>query len=310
MKVNIVLSTYNGAKFLAEQIESIQKQTFTDWQLLIRDDGSTDETPQIIQQFATSDKRIKFINADNRENFGVIKNFFTLVKFELADYYFFSDQDDVWLPNKMATMLDEAQKHDQAKPLMIYMDLSVVDQNLVVTQPSMIQSQSHHANTTLRPELTENTVTGGVSMINQALASRWQSTEQIIMHDWYLALLATAIGELVYIDQPGELYRQHENNVLGARTLRKRLKKWLNPMQAVYKYWDLIFNSQNQARLLLNQSDLSDDKRELIEKYAGLLDQTFSNRIKMIKKYHFKKNKAFHTVIFWMLIVTRMGCPR
>ena len=310
MKVNIVLSTYNGAKFLAEQIESIQKQTFTDWQLLIRDDGSTDETPQIIQQFATSDKRIKFINADNRENFGVIKNFFTLVKFELADYYFFSDQDDVWLPNKMATMLDEAQKYDQAKPLMVYMDLSVVDQNLVVTQPSMIQSQSHHANTTLRPELTENTVTGGVSMINQALASRWQSTEQIIMHDWYLALLATAIGELVYIDQPGELYRQHENNVLGARTLRKRLKKWLNPMQAVYKYWDLMFNSQNQARLLLNQPDLSDDKRELIEKYDGLLNQTFSNRIKMIKKYHFKKNKAFHTVIFWMLIVTRMGCPR
>jgi rhamnosyltransferase len=88
MKVNIVLSTYNGAKFLAEQIESIQKQTFTDWQLLIRDDGSTDETPQIIEQFATADKRIKFINADNRENFGVIKNFFTLVKFELADYYF------------------------------------------------------------------------------------------------------------------------------------------------------------------------------------------------------------------------------
>ena len=307
MKVNIVLSTYNGAKFLAEQIESIQKQTFTDWQLLIRDDGSTDETPQIIQQFATSDKRIKFINADNRKNFGVIKNFFTLVKFELADYYFFSDQDDVWLPNKMATMLDEAQKHDQAKPLMVYMDLSVVDQNLVVTQPSMIQSQSHHANTTLLPELTENTVTGGVSMINQALARRWQSTEQIIMHDWYLALLATAIGELVYIDQPGELYRQHENNVLGARTLRKRLKKWLNPMQAVYKYWDLIFNSQIQARLLLSQPDLSDDKRELIEKYDGLLNQTFSNRIKMIKKYHFKKNKAFHTAVFWMLIVTRMG---
>ncbi len=310
MKINIVLSTYNGAKFLAEQIESIQKQTFTDWQLLIRDDGSTDETPQIIKQFVAADKRIKFINADKRENFGVIKNFFTLVKFEAADYYFFSDQDDVWLPNKMATMLDEAAKHDQAKPLMVYMDLSVVDQNLVVTQPSMIRSQSHHANTTLLPELTENTVTGGVAMINHALASRWHSTEQIIMHDWYLALLATATGELVYIDQPGELYRQHENNVLGARTLRKRLQKWLNPMQAVNKYWDLIINSQNQARLLLNQPDLSDDKRELIEKYEGLLNQTFSNRIKMIRKYHFKKNRLFHTVVFRILVVTKLGLSK
>ena len=127
------------------------------------------------------------------------------------------------------------------------------------------------------------------------------------MHDWYLALLATATGALIYIDQPGELYRQHENNVLGARTLRKRLQKWLNPMQAIGKYWDLILNSQNQARLLLNQPDLSGDKRELIEKYEGLLNQTFSNRIKTIKKYHFKKNRTFHTVVFRTLIVTKMG---
>lgn len=130
------------------------------------------------------------------------------------------------------------------------------------------------------------------------------------MHDWYLALLATATGELVYIDQPGELYRQHENNVLGARTLRKRLQKWLNPMQAVNKYWDLIINSQNQARLLLNQPDLSDDKRELIEKYEGLLNQTFSNRIKMIRKYHFKKNRLFHTVVFRILVVTKLGLSK
>ena len=307
MKVNIVLSTYNGAKFLAEQIESIQKQTFTDWQLLIRDDGSTDETPQIIEQFVAADKRIKFINADKRENFGVIKNFFTLVKFEAADYYFFSDQDDVWLPNKMATMLDEAAKHDQAKPLMVYMDLSVVDQNLVVTQPSMIRSQSHHANTTLLPELTENTVTGGVAMINHALASRWHSTEQIIMHDWYLALLATATGELVYIDQPGELYRQHENNVLGARTLRKRFAKWLNPLQALGKYWWLIRTSQKQAGLLLGQPDLSTIQRELIGAYVGLINHGMMQRINLLKKYQFKKNKRFHTVVFRTLIVTKLG---
>ena len=98
MKVNIVLSTYNGERFLTEQIQSIQRQTFTDWQLLIRDDGSTDRTPEIIKAFVANDERIKFINEDNRENFGVIKNFYTLVHYEAADYYFFSDQDDVWLP--------------------------------------------------------------------------------------------------------------------------------------------------------------------------------------------------------------------
>ena len=307
MKINIVLSTYNGAKFLAEQIESIQKQTFTDWQLLIRDDGSIDETPQIIKQFVAADKRIKFINADKRENFGVIKNFFTLVKFEAADYYFFSDQDDVWLPNKMATMLDEAAKHDQAKPLMVYMDLSVVDQNLVVTQPSMIRSQSHHANTTLLAELTENTVTGGVAMINHALAEKWVDTDDIVMHDWYLALLATATGKLVYIDKPGELYRQHDNNVLGARTLRKRFAKWLNPLQALGKYWWLIRTSQKQAGLLLGQPDLSTRHREMVEAYVGLINQGMTQRLSLLKKYQFKKNKRFHTAVFRTLIVTKLG---
>jgi rhamnosyltransferase len=307
MKVNIVLPTFNGEKFLAEQIESIQNQTFKDWQLLIRDDGSTDSTPDMIKTFAKSDSRIKFINENNRENVGVIKNFFTLIKYEQADFYFFSDQDDVWLPDKMATMLTEAQKYDADQPLMVYMDLSVVDQNLTVINPSMIRSQSHHANTSLLPELTENTVTGGVSMMNHALAEKWLDTTDIIMHDWYLAVLATATGQLVYIDQPGELYRQHDNNVLGARTLNKRLKKWLNPSAAVAKYWDLIVNSQNQAALLLNLPDLSDEKRKVIEKYVGLLNQTFVNRIKLLKKYHFKKNRTFHTLVFRTLVVTKLG---
>ena len=291
MKVNIVLSTYNGARFLAEQLESIQKQTFTDWQLLIRDDGSTDITPQIIAEFVKADPRIHFINEHDRQNFGVIKNFFTLVKYEKADYYFFSDQDDVWLPDKMATMLDEVIHHDKSQPLMIYMDLSVVDQDLNVTHPSMIRSQSHHANTTLLAELTENTVTGGVAMINHALAEKWEDTDDVIMHDWYLALLATATGKLVYIDKPGELYRQHDNNVLGARTFRKRLAKWLNPLQALEKYWWLITTSQRQAELLLGQPDLSTIQRELIGAYVGLINHGMMQRINLLKKYQFKKNE-------------------
>lgn len=307
MKVNIVLSTYNGARFLAEQLESIQKQTFTDWQLLIRDDGSTDITPQIIAEFVKADPRIHFINEHDRQNFGVIKNFFTLVKYEKADYYFFSDQDDVWLPDKMATMLDEVIHHDKSQPLMIYMDLSVVDQDLNVTHSSMIRSQSHHANTTLLAELTENTVTGGVAMINHALAEKWEDTDDVIMHDWYLALLATATGKLVYIDKPGELYRQHDNNVLGARTFRKRLAKWLNPLQALEKYWWLITTSQRQAELLLGQPDLSTIQRELIEAYVGLINHGMMQRINLLKKYQFKKNKRFHTVVFRTLIVTKLG---
>ena len=92
-------------------------------------------------------------------------------------------------------------KYSQDKPLLIYTDLKVVDENLSVLHESMIRTQSDHANTELIQELTENTVTGGVAMINHALAELWTGEEKhdLLMHDWYLGLLASAFGNLVYI---------------------------------------------------------------------------------------------------------------
>ncbi|MFZ2821370.1 MAG: glycosyltransferase family 2 protein [Blautia wexlerae] len=308
MKINIVMSTYNGEQFLAEQIDSIQQQTFKDWQLLIRDDGSSDQTPEIIKSFVAQDPRIVFINEHDRENFGVIKNFFTLIKHDKADYYFFSDQDDVWLEDKLETMLAAARQYPDQLPLMVYTDLCVVDQNLQVMNQSMIRSQSHHANTELVQELTENTVTGGVAMINHALAERWRTLDNIIMHDWYLAVLATAIGKLVYIDQPGELYRQHDNNVLGARTFTKRLKTWLSgPSKMLEKYWWLIHASQVQADKILQENELGDEQEAVIRNYIALERLPLSQRIRVLRQYKYAKNKWFHTMIFRLLIMTRIG---
>ncbi len=306
MKVNIVMATYNGEQFLAEQIESIQKQTYQDWQLLIRDDGSSDQTRTIIKRFVEEDSRIRFINENDQTNLGVIDSFFQLVKFEEADVYFFSDQDDIWLPDKVERTLQEAQKYPTACPLMVYMDLKVVDQNLTVLSESMIRSQSHHANTELVQELTENTVTGGVAMMNHALAQLWTDTDDIIMHDWYLALLATSFGQLVYIDQPGELYRQHENNVLGARTLTKRMQKWLRPHLLFSSYWDLIRRSQRQAKKLLAM-ELLPEKRELIEAFVTIMEKNFRERWRLLKRYGLKKNKKFHTLVFSSLILTKFA---
>ena len=308
MKINIVMSTYNGEQFLAEQIDSIQQQTFKDWQLLIRDDGSSDQTPEIIKSFVAQDPRIVFINEHDRENFGVIKNFFTLIKHDKADYYFFSDQDDVWLEDKLETMLAAARQYPDQLPLMVYTDLCVVDQNLQVMNQSMIRSQSHHANTELVQELTENTVTGGVAMINHALAERWRTLDNIIMHDWYLAVLATAIGKLVYIDQPGELYRQHDNNVLGTRTFTKRLKTWLSgPSKMLEKYWWLIHASQVQADKILQENELGDEQEAVIRNYIALERLPLSQRIRVLRQYKYAKNKWFHTMIFRLLIMTRIG---
>ena len=306
MKVNILMSTYNGQQFLAEQIRSIQEQSYTDWTLFIRDDGSSDNTKEILKDFEHQDSRIHLIDSDKSDNLGVIKSFHKLVNHDRADYYFFSDQDDVWLPNKLELSLKEAQNYLADLPLMVYMDLKVVNQDLKIMTESMVKSQSHHANTELVQELTENTVTGGVAMINHALAEMWQETDEILMHDWYLALLASAFGNLVFIDQPGELYRQHSDNVLGARTLSKRFKKWIRPHILFAVYWDLIKNSQKQARHLL-QMPLSQSNRELIEAFVTIMDKPMLERFRILRKYGLKKNKAFHTLVFTTLIVTKFA---
>lgn len=306
MKVNILMSTYNGQQFLAEQIRSIQEQSYTDWTLFIRDDGSSDNTKEILKDFERQDSRIHLINSDKSDNLGVIKSFHKLVNHDRADYYFFSDQDDVWLPNKLELSLKEAQNYLADLPLMVYMDLKVVNQDLEIMTESMVKSQSHHANTELVQELTENTVTGGVAMINHALAEMWQETDDILMHDWYLALLASAFGNLVFIDQPGELYRQHSDNVLGARTLSKRFKKWIRPHILFAVYWDLIKNSQKQARHLL-QMPLSQSNRELIEAFVTIMDKPMIERFRILRKYGLRKNKAFHTLVFTTLIVTKFA---
>ncbi|HEO4365797.1 TPA: glycosyltransferase family 2 protein [Streptococcus agalactiae] len=307
MKVNILMATYNGEKFLAQQIESIQKQTFKEWNLLIRDDGSSDKTCDIIRNFTAKDSRIRFINENEHHNLGVIKSFFTLVNYEVADFYFFSDQDDVWLPEKLSVSLEAAKHKASDVPLLVYTDLKVVNQELNILQDSMIRAQSHHANTTLLPELTENTVTGGTMMINHALAEKWFTPNDILMHDWFLALLAASLGEIIYLDLPTQLYRQHDNNVLGARTMDKRFKILREgPISIFTRYWKLIHDSQKQASLIVDKYGdiMTANDLELIKCFIKIDKQPFMTRLRWLWKYGYSKNQFKHQVVFKWLIAT------
>ncbi|HEN6048599.1 TPA: glycosyltransferase family 2 protein [Streptococcus agalactiae] len=307
MKVNILMATYNGEKFLAQQIESIQKQTFKEWNLLIRDDGSSDKTCDIIRNFTAKDSRIRFINENEHHNLGVIKSFFTLVNYEVADFYFFSDQDDVWLPEKLSVSLEAAKHKASDVPLLVYTDLKVVNQELNILQDSMIRAQSHHANTTLLPELTENTVTGGTMMINHALAEKWFTPNDILMHDWFLALLAASLGEIIYLDLPTQLYRQHDNNVLGARTMDKRFKILREGPKSIFtRYWKLIHDSQKQASLIVDKYGdiMTANDLELIKCFIKVDKQPFMTRLRWLWKYGYSKNQFKHQVVFKWLIAT------
>ncbi len=308
MKVNILLSTYNGEQYLKEQVKSIQDQTYQDWQLLIRDDGSTDGTVEIIQELVAQDERIRFINQGAIENLGVIKSFHALLKYEEADFYCFSDQDDVWLPEKIALQVAEATKHPQEEPLLVYTDLKVVDENLNVQHESMIRTQSDHANTELIQELTENTVTGGVAMINHALAELWTGQEKhaLLMHDWYLALLAAAFGNSSILISQQNCTVSTVAMFWVLVPLENGSKTGFAPTFFLLNIGILSNPVKNGSKNLLDLS-VSPQNKEIIENFVTIMDVTLKERMSRIRQYGYRKNRAFHTFVFTSLILTKFA---
>ena len=109
--VAILMSTYNGEKYLEEQVKSIISQDYTDWHLYIRDDGSTDNTVNLIKKIARDNEKITFLNENKPKNLGVTGSFMDLLANTKAQYYMFSDQDDYWLPDKIKVTLEEMLTH-------------------------------------------------------------------------------------------------------------------------------------------------------------------------------------------------------
>ena len=133
------MATYNGEKYLREQIDSILKQTFKDWKLIIRDDGSKDKTIEILNEYEKKDKRIKVLQ-DNKGNLGVAKNFEELLKNSSGEYVMFSDQDDYWMKNKIEKyikVLEKLDKENLKNPLLIHSNSYVCDKNLNILKKKM-----------------------------------------------------------------------------------------------------------------------------------------------------------------------------
>ena len=224
--VRILLATYNGSKFVGEMIDSILAQDYTDWQLILSDDGSKDETPDILKEYARKypdlityyRSGIRFGNAQN--------HFMHLLKvFGDAPYIMFCDQDDVWHPDKISKTMEKMKQIEVPdKPAMVHTDLRVVDGQLNLMAPSFIHFSKLDGNRLgLNQLLVQNVVTGCTMMINRPLAEIAVTRiprEGILMHDWWLALIAAALGTTGYLNEATIDYRQHGNNAVGAKNSR------------------------------------------------------------------------------------------
>ncbi|MFV0555717.1 MAG: glycosyltransferase family 2 protein [Lactovum sp.] len=300
MKVNICLSTYNGEDFLSEQIESIQAQSFQDWRLLIRDDASTDKTREIIQDFEALDSRVCWINKGEDKNIGFVASFFELVHYEEADFYFFSDQDDIWERWKLELMLDEAKKYKFEIPTLFYTNYKIVDKNLKILYEGMLRKPLKE----LRDFLTLNSVNGWTMMINHRLLEYWKSVDSLDFHDWYLAELAATIGQVIYIDHLTGYYRQHDKNKVGIHS-----SKLKNLSVGLIESWDLIEACRQRASKILKISELevSKEKQKMLEDFLILGNQKFTRRIFLVLKYRYIRMNWSASIKLHFLLVTNWG---
>ena len=137
-KIDILMATYNGEKYVSEQIKSILQQTYKNWTLIIRDDNSDDNTLKILYKYQKKDKRIKIIN-DSMGNLGFVKNFEELLKYSDSDFIMFSDQDDIWYNNKVEKMYNRIITENNNIPILVHCNASVCDSNLKLIKKRFIK---------------------------------------------------------------------------------------------------------------------------------------------------------------------------
>ena len=306
--IDIILPTYNGAAYLHEQIRSIVSQSFTDWRLLARDDGSMDETTAILSQYEKKYPDRIHVISDSLGRLGPARSVETLMYHSNAPYVTFCDQDDVWNPDKLQLFLDRIKARENNAtantPLLVHSDLEVVDEDLTIIADSFWDYQKLRPSKmqSLQRLLVQNCVTGCATMINRPLLSKvLPFPDRVIMHDWWFGLMAAAEGEIHAIPEKTAKYRQHSRNETGA-------KKWGASyfiQKLIYDMPDLklsLRNTRDQAKALLQSGKLGQKSRDIVQAYINLYDSNWlSKRVSLLHNgffmFGFMRNLALFVMI-------------
>lgn len=256
-KVQILLSTYNGQKYLEDQIESLLNQQYDNFSILIRDDGSQDSTVEILKRWKKQYGNIDFYVG---KNLGVWKSFFDLMHHadRSADYFAFCDQDDYWQPEKLKKGVNHLKRMDSGVPLLYCSNTTPVDEAMNVLKRTI-------RNLDFRPSfgnaVIQNICTGCTAIINKRLLemAQMETPEFTVMHDWWLYLISSCFGQVYYDNDSYIYYRQHQGNEVGARINRieqtkYRLKTYRQRRGRIY--WQLeefqrIFQLEGENKELL-----------------------------------------------------------
>lgn len=295
--IAILMAAYDGELYIGDQIDSILAQTDDRWHLTIQDDGSRDATLAVARMRASDHPGRITVRARSVNSGSAMRNFFELLLSTDAPYAMFADDDDVWLPEKIAVTRDAMttleRRFGPQTPILVHTDLAVTDAHLATLSPSMARSQRlDGGEARLSRLLVQNTVTGCTVMINRALADLVRPPfTGIAMHDWWLALVASAFGKIGYVASPTVLYRQHGRNAVGAsdvRSVRYTLGRLIDADGSTRR----LEASYRQAEAFLDHfgSRLSASQLTVVRDYASLPSLAKPARLAMLRRHGFWKN--------------------
>lgn len=306
-RVDVLLATYNGENYLQEQIESLLAQRKVHIRILVRDDGSSDRTLAILNEYSArySDR---FILLDSECRLGAIRSFEELMRVSTASYMAFCDQDDVWMPEKLEVLLGRLRELESlcgdSVPGLAHCDLKVVDHALSEISPSFWSYagiQAHRNN--FQNMLLFNTVTGCAMVCNRALIKiALPMPEGIHMHDQWLALCASAFGVIAVVDEPLVLYRQHGRNTLGAGfSLGQRIQAKFAAVISRYSYsdWSLLLR---QAQIFegARSQQLSLEKKAFLSGLLALPAKSALQRKWMLFNANIAPGRGVRRLLFWL----------
>lgn len=258
MKISILLATYNGGQRLRVQLDSILNQTYKEWFLYIHDDGSTDETLGIIEEYKQKNERIEFVK-DEIKGRGAKGSFMWLLEHVDSDYYMFCDQDDLWLPYKIAQSLCFIQKLEKEfpdKPVCVHTDAAVADAQYNVVANSLWKLSRVIPNILEEINYIQvaNCVTGCTMMFNRKAKEYSLPVDDLApMHDFWVAYSTLAnSGILSHINKSTMLYCQHGDNEVGANNVNfSYFKKKLYSIKNIFKV------NKNQFKVMNRLSGIS-----------------------------------------------------
>lgn len=282
--VDIVMATYNGAKYVDEQIRSICRQTCADWRLIVHDDGSTDGTQDILRNWAEKDSRVMFVE-DGVCGLKPARHFLHILQYSDAEWVMWADQDDIWLEHKVATMLKTGEQAAFRGAGVVYANAMLWTPEKGVVAP--VNTLFYPTN--LRDTLFLNSgVQGASALFNAKMRDLLRvPLSSYAMHDHVLLLAGLTLGEVAYVNESLMYYRQHEANVTGHAPGSKRKKlqlMWTNRHVPVVSREHLDGLRAFYERF--GEQLLPDDK-SVIKTFLALPEQGCLRRFHVIRKERF-----------------------